>query len=109
MPDAGRKLKGFTACVVCAPNGHRRRPVGGYRYKDSEKLENLLLLGDESSPHAKVSMRVASRKGFRREAGSEVSGTAKVGMYEQEPHRRHGWVVKVAQHTKGRTYNSPLM
>jgi len=29
---------------VCAPNGHRRRPVGGYRYKDSEKPENLLLL-----------------------------------------------------------------
>ena len=52
----------------------------------------------------KVSMRVASRKGFRREAESEVSGTAKVGLYEQEPHRRHGWVVEVAQHTEGRTY-----
>ena len=54
-------------------------------------------------------MRVASRKGFRREAESEVSGTAKVGMYEQESHRRHGQVVKVAQSTKGGTYNSLMM
>lgn len=52
-------------------------------------------------------MRVASRKGFRREVKSEVSGTAKVGMYEQEPHKRHGWAVEVAQHTEGRTYTSP--
>ncbi|MCB0541707.1 MAG: hypothetical protein KDE33_29660, partial [Bacteroidetes bacterium] len=45
---------------------------------------------DESSPHAKVGMRVASRKacpgftsgGSRREAESEVSGTAKVGGVE---------------------------
>ena len=49
-------------------------------------------------------MRVASRKGFRREAKSEVSGTAKAGMYGQKLHKRHRWVVKVAQHTKGWTY-----
>ena len=56
-------------------------------YKDKKFVESLL--GDESSPHAKVSMRVVSRKGVRREAWSEVSGTAKVGMYEQKPHKRH--------------------
>ena len=54
-------------------------------------------------------MRVASRKGVYREVKSEVSGTAKVGRYEQELHKRHKWVVKVAQHTKGRTYNNSFM
>ena len=54
-------------------------------------------------------MRVASRKGFRREVESEVSGTAKAGMYRQESHKRHGWAVEVAQHTEGRTYTNPFM
>jgi hypothetical protein len=79
----------------------------GYCYKDSDGTGNFLLLGDESSPHAKVSMSVASRKGFHREVESEVSGTAKAGMYEQKSHRRHLWAVEVAHHTEGRTYSSP--
>ena len=51
-------------------------------------------------------MRVASRKGVWGDPKSEVSGTAKAGMYEQKPHKRQGGVVEVAQHTKGRTYIS---
>ncbi len=50
----------------------------------------IVLLGDESSPYAGVSWRIASRKGVYREVKSEVSGTAKVGMHEQELHMRHG-------------------
>ena len=42
-------------------------------------LGNLLLEGDESSPHAKVSMHVASRKSVWGNPKFEVSGTAKVG------------------------------
>jgi hypothetical protein len=52
-------------------------------------------------------MRVASRKGFHREVKSEVSGTAKAGMYGQESHTRHLRAAEVAQHTEGRTYTSP--
>lgn len=103
----GRPLGSLCVQLVCVPRMGIEDDQSGYCYKDSDGTGNFLLLGDESSPHAKASMRVASRKGFHREVESEVSGTAKAGMYEQKSHRRHLWAVEVAHHTEGRTYSSP--
>ena len=52
-------------------------------------------------------MRVASRKGVPGGREPEVSGTAKVGMYGHEPHKRHGWIVKVAQLVPNPFGNTP--
>ncbi|MFK7981840.1 MAG: hypothetical protein AB8G86_17800, partial [Saprospiraceae bacterium] len=49
-----------------------------------------------------------SRKGVSGNRWSEVSGTAKAGMYEQKLHKRHRGVVKVARHTEGWLFTKPF-
>jgi hypothetical protein len=64
----------------------------GYCYKDSDGTGNFLLLGDESSPHAKASMRVASRKGFhfcRR--GSRPADIGRTNGYRKDKTKLFLW------------------
>ena len=58
------------------------KEISSQKSEDSREMKVLLTL--------KVSRRVASRKGVSGNRWSEVSGTANVGMYEQESHKRHG-------------------
>ena len=67
--------------ALCVPRMGIADDRSGLPNKDSQSRESFTPGGCKFPPHAKVSMRVASRQGFRREAGSEVSGTAKAGMH----------------------------
>ena len=71
--------------------------------KENYPIKEWGFWGDESSPMAKSKCwPLAIRKVVVGDCQSEVSGTAKVGTYEQESHKRHCGVVEVAQHTEGR-------
>ena len=66
-----------------------------------------VLLSPKVNSREGLRSKERSRKGAFREDWSEVSGTAKVGKYEQESHKRHRGVVKVAQHTGGWLFTKP--
>ena len=79
--------------IVCARNGH----LIPFKVKELFWDSISELYGDESSPIAQSKWgRLASRKGVSGDGWSEVSETAKAGMHEQELHKRHHDVVKVA-------------